>query len=167
VRAATFLAPCNRPSLVREAFEGEIIPPEQYLSRLAFLAGGDLDRSFAGRIVYNVWFGKTDVPVYELDADGVWARTDVRMVLTLWNAKGGLVRTDTRVLAANRSDHVALSWPEGAAAAQLSLELDSLGPGPTRVTMHDLRVQGQRPALAAYVSSLAFPPRVQHRAATR
>jgi hypothetical protein len=153
-----FLENVAHPSHIRQAFDGEIIPPEQYLRRLEFLAGGDLDRSISGRVVYNVSFSETDVPIYELDLEGVWARNDVRMVLTLWNAKGGVVRTDTRTLVGGQPDHVALSWPDGPAAAQLSVELEPQGPLPTRVTMHDLRVQGQPPALAAHVSVLAFPP---------
>jgi hypothetical protein len=96
--------------------------------------------------------------VFELDVRGVWARTDVLMTLTLRSADGALVHREERLLTGGVPSAVALSWPEGRPAAELSLVLESRTAGPTRVLLHDLRVQGQSPRLAAYVRQLPFPP---------
>jgi hypothetical protein len=153
-----FLENLAHPSRIIEAFDGEIVPPDEYLRRLAFLAEGDLDRSFSRHIAYDIVFSKTDLPVHEVDVQGVWARTDVRLVLSLWNAEGRLAWRDERALAGDRPDQLSRSWPEGVGACRLSLGFDAQGESPTRVTMHDLRVQGQSPALAAHARTLTFPP---------
>ncbi len=40
--------------------------------------------TFSGRIRYDIVFARTNEPAYELDVEGIWVRTDVTMVLTLW-----------------------------------------------------------------------------------
>ena len=80
----------------------------------------------------------------------VWARTDVRMAISLMNAKGDVVARDERVVGSHGTN-VFREWPAGISVSQVSLTLEAIGDGPTRVILHDLRVQGQTPELAAYV----------------
>jgi hypothetical protein len=150
-----FLENVAHPSHVQGASGDDAIPPAEYLQRLAFLAGGTLDRTFSGRISYDVVFAGTNEPIYELHVDGIWARTDVTMVLTLWSADGAVARRETRLVKASRPDRIRLFWPEGPGATRLTLELDAQG-SQTRVLLRDLRVQGQPVALARYVEQLSF-----------
>ena len=80
----------------------------------------------------------------------------MRMVLR--NSRGRVAAIDERTLGGGRSEAIALSWPDGVQASGLELTLAG-DAGPTRVILGDLRVQGQSPALAAYVARLPFPPR--------
>jgi hypothetical protein len=153
-----FLENLVHPSRLVRAFDGTSVPRDAYLARLPFLADGRLDRSFSGRATYDLVFAAVDEPVFELDVRGVWARTDVVMTLTLRNANGALVHREERLLIGGVPSAVALSWPGGQPAAELSLVLESRTGGPTRVLLHDLRVQGQSPELAGYVRQLPFPP---------
>lgn len=155
-----FLENVAHPSRIQQASNDEMIPSGEYLSRLSFLAGGALDRAFSGRIRYDVVFATGNEPVYELHIDGIWARTDVTMVLTLWTAEGAVAQRETRTIAANHPERVRLLWPDGPGAARLTLELDANGAAQTRVILRDLRVQGQPAALASYVQQLSYPPAV-------
>jgi hypothetical protein len=158
-----FLENVAHPSRIQRASSDEVIPPGEYLSQLLFLAGGALDRAFSGHIRYDVVFATTNEPVYELHVDGIWARTDVTMVLTLRTADGAIARRETQRIAANHPERVRLFWPEGLGAARLTLELNADGAPQTRVILRDLRVQGQPGALARYVAQLSFPPNATRR----
>ena len=148
-----FLENVAHPSHLLRAYDGEVIERGQFLRRLSFLADGVLDRNLSDDLVYDATFAASDVPVYELAVMAVWARTDLRMTITLLNAKGEVVARDERVVG-SRGTNVFREWPEGISASQVSLELEAVGPAPTRVILHDLRVQGQTPELAAYVHRL-------------
>ncbi len=150
-----FLENVAHPSHLLRGYDGDVIARGQFLRRLAFLADGVLDRSFSGRVTYDATFAESDEPVYELHVMAVWARTDVRMAISLLNAKGQVVARDERVVGSRGTD-VFREWPDGIRASQVSLELEASGPAPTRVILHDLRVQGQTPELAAYVRRLPF-----------
>jgi hypothetical protein len=155
---ATFLENLATPSRIVRAFDGSDVPAGERLTRLAFLADGALDRQFSGSVSYDVVFARSDLPIYELDLEGAWSRTDVAMAIALDDTAGHAVVREERVLAADQSTHLTLSWPEGIRAAELVLKLENTKPGGTRVILHDLRVQGQSPELAAYVAKLRFPP---------
>ncbi len=150
-----FLENVAHPSHLLRGYDGEVIARGEFLRRLPFLADGALDRSFNGRVTYDATFASSDEPVYELDVMAVWARTDVRMAISLLNARGQVVARDERVVG-SRGTNVFREWPEGIRASQVSLELEASDPRPTRVILHDLRVQGQTPELAAYVRGLPF-----------
>lgn len=155
----TFLENVAHPSRLVRAYDGAPIAPGEFLRRLPFLADeAPLDRIFAGHIAYDMTFAANDVPVYELHVNGVSARTDVTMTLTLRNAAGVVVARDERTLADKPPDQISLRWPDGIKVSQLSVEFDSASGGSTRVILHDLRVQGQTPALEAFVRQLAFGP---------
>jgi len=143
------------PSHLLRGYDGGVVARGQFLRRLSFLADGVLDRSFSGRVTYDATFAASDEPVYELDVMAVWARTDVRMAISLLNTKGEVVARDERVVG-SRGTNVFHEWPEGISASQVSLELETVGPAPTRVILHDLRVQGQTPELAAYLGRQPF-----------
>jgi hypothetical protein len=161
-----FLENLAHPSRLLRAFDGGVVPPEQHLSRLPFLAEGRLDRSFSGAVTYDLVFAASDLPVFELDVAGVWARTDVLMTLTLRGVGGVVVHREERALTGGRPTAVAVAWPEGRRAAWLTLQLESRGGGPTRVMLRDLRVQGQSPELAAFVRQQLFPSAAETARAT-
>lgn len=77
-----FLENLAHPTRLLRAFDGDTVPEDQYVSRLPFVAEGRLDRSFSGSVTYDLVFAASDLPVFELDVTGVWARTDVLMTLT-------------------------------------------------------------------------------------
>jgi hypothetical protein len=152
-----FLQNLAHPSRLVSAFDGRVVPRDQYLSRLPFLADGRLERSFSGRVSFALVFAASDEPVFEVDLRRVWSRTDAVMTITLRGARGALVHREERALTAGQPAAVSLAWPEGRRAAELSLQFESRN-GPTRVHLRDLRVQGQSAELAAYVRQLPFPP---------
>jgi hypothetical protein len=158
-----FLENIAHPSHIQYASSDEAIPPGEYLTRLSFLADGTLDRTFSGRIRYSVVFAKTNEPTYELHVEGIRARTDVTMALTLWTSDGTLARREIRNIAAGRPERLHLFWPEGVGASRLSLEFDAKDATQTRVLLRDLRVQGQPVALARYVDQFSFPPAAARR----
>jgi hypothetical protein len=158
-----FLENLAHPSHLRYASDDAAIPRPQYLARLPFLAEGTLDRTFSGRIKYEIVFAETDQPIYELHVDGIWSRNPMDIVLTLGRADRSALRHEMRHVEANRAEHLRLLWPEGPRAARLTLELDAAGPVPTRVLLRDVRVQGQTAALTEYVERLLFPPVVARR----
>jgi hypothetical protein len=155
-----FLENIAHPSRVQSASGQAVIPSGEYLGRLSFLAGRALDDTFSDHIRYDVEFGKTNEPTYELHIERIWARTDVTVVLTLCAADGRVVRRETRDVVGDWPQRIRLFWPEGPGAARLTLELYAKGASTTRVILRDLRVQGQPVALARYVGQLSFPPPV-------
>ena len=150
-----YLENLAHPSRLLRAYDGDVITRGQFLQRLGFLADGTLDRTFTESLTYDATFAERDMPVYELDVLGIWARSDVRMTITLLNAMGAVVARDERVVG-SRGDHVFSEWPSGVLASQVALQLEAVGPAPSRVILHDLRVQGQTPELATYVRQLPF-----------
>jgi hypothetical protein len=157
-----FLENLAHPSRIRYAFDGAVIPSSEYASRLGFLSERWLEREFSGNLRYQVTFAATDEPVYELTIAGLWTRVPTTLTMTLQNSRGAMVRQDARLLAADRSAQVRLVWPDGPRAAQLSIAFQTAGEAETRLSLHDLRVQGQSPPLEAYVRQLAFPPAPTH-----
>jgi len=91
------------------------------------------------------------------DVQGVWARTDVRLVLSLWNAEGRLAWRDERALAGDRPEQLSRSWPGGVGACRLSVGFDAQGESPTRVTMRSVGAMG----LAACVNEPVLVPFVR------
>jgi hypothetical protein len=114
-----------------------------------------LDRSFTGRVRYEVVFASRDLPVYELALQNVWSRAAATITVGLSNASGALVDEEQRTIPAGRSVQLVAIWPHALPASELSIVVDAAGP--TRIRLYDLRVQGQSPALAAYVRQLPFP----------
>ena len=53
----------SRTRYLLRAYDGQVLRPGQFLRRLAFLADGVLDRSFSGRVTYDVTFAANDEPV--------------------------------------------------------------------------------------------------------
>jgi hypothetical protein len=151
-----FLENVAHPSRVLHAFDGATVPPSEYLPRLRFLAAGTLDRVFSGRMVYDVVFGKTDVPTYELHVNSLWARANTRVVLTLLDRSGNVVKQETRLVSARQADQLATAWPDGPKASRLWLELAAPPGEQTHVILTDLRVQGQPPELERYVHDQLF-----------
>ena len=153
-----FLENVAHPSHIQRAASDGVVPPAEYVTRLAFLADGTLDRTFSGHLRYDVRFARTNEPIYELSVEGIWARTDVTIRLLLWDADGAVARRETRRITADHPERVRLGWPEGPGASALTLEVEAEGAAPTRVILRDLRVQGQPVALAQYVEQLSFSP---------
>ena len=153
----TFLENLASPSRLVRAYDGAVIEPGAFLARLPFLADGVIRRTFTGRVVYDVTFAAVDEPVYQVYVHGVETQRALQMTLTLHDSRGRVVARDERLLAAGQHQ-ISLEWPEGLHASQITLELESTGTTPSRVILRDMRVQGQSPALAAYVAQLAFPP---------
>jgi hypothetical protein len=153
-----FLENVAHPSHLIRAYDGDVIGRGQFLHRLPFLADGTLDRSFSGRLSYEATFGTVDIPVYELDVLNIWARTDVRLTISLMNAKGDIAAREELVVGPSGAQ-ILREWPDGVRASQVAMQLEAMDSAPTRVILHDMRVQGQTPEFAAYVRALPFMPR--------
>jgi hypothetical protein len=79
------------------------------------------------------------------------------VVVVLRDGVGREVARDERTLPAGGSTAVTRAFPDGVRASGLELTFRSIDGRPTRTVLHDLRVQGQSPELAAYVAQLPFP----------
>jgi len=101
-------------------------------------------------------FSMADERVYEVTLHRIWSRTEVALELTLRDVNGAIVRQHTQPLRADRSAGVRLAWPEGVLASRLSLTVRAMDASPARVTLRDLRVQGQSAALQSYVTQWLF-----------
>jgi hypothetical protein len=151
-----FLENFAHPTHLVSAVESVPVPADEIRQRLPFLADGLDDRSFTGQWRLELTFSMADEPVYEVTLHRIWSRTEVALELTLRDVNGAIVRQHTQPLRADRSAGVRLAWPEGVLASRLSLTVRAMDASPARVTLRDLRVQGQSAALQSYVTQWLF-----------
>lgn len=155
----TFLENVAHTSRIRSAvWNGGVVSPPDYVERLGFLAGEWLDVAVDPRLHLAVQFADEEIAVYELHINGLQARHAMAVVLTLEGIAGGRRHRTEFQMEGRTSRDLRLHFPEPLRVARLTLDLASLDAGPASARIFDLRVQGQPPALAAYVRKLPFPP---------
>jgi hypothetical protein len=138
--------------LRRASINGIRIDPEDYAGRFPFLHGEMGRVGIPRKLQIDLLFADADEQVREIAIEGV--RADRRSVLrlTLLASDGHVVRLETTTVEANQSQAVGVALPEGSRAARLILDLTTEDGGDARASISDLRVQGQRPALARYIT---------------
>jgi hypothetical protein len=135
----------------RAVQNGTDVPAAALPAALGFLHEGSERVRVDSAYVLVLSFDVGVVDVYELHIERLSAPVDVDVRLALWDGPSRRVHEEQVHVAAGQSGgmHVRLARPVRASRA--SLELHAGDGGQTRVTVGDLRVQAQTPALRAYV----------------
>jgi hypothetical protein len=129
-----------------------------YIRRLPFLHDDEGAIPFTDRMDLVVDFAARDEHVSQISIESIRVDKPAVAVIQLIGEDGRQVTRDVIRLEPNRSYSMAFDVPPATAASQLSLDVTA-EPGVTgTVWINDLRVQGQRPALEAYIAAhLRFP----------
>jgi hypothetical protein len=151
-------------SSIRHAWlQHERVPVASYLEQLPYLADRSTLITFQDRYSIDLTFDTTDTEVDALHIAYLLSTAPVTLHVQLRQHDGHAVFSDEMQLAANTgtSYHHVMRAP----APGMALSLQFTGPPgvPIHLTLHDLRLQGQRPALARHVARflpLPSPDRV-------
>jgi hypothetical protein len=137
--------------------DGVRVDPANYIRRLPFLHDDEGAIIFTGRLELILDFAARDEHINEISVEGIHVNQPAVLQIRLIGQDGRLVKRDMVPLEPNQVRSIRVDTP-GAAASRLSFDL-TIAPGVSaKVWINDLRVQGQRPALEAYiVSHLRFP----------
>jgi hypothetical protein len=137
--------------------DGVRVDPANYIRLLPFLHDDEGPMIFTGRLELILDFAARDEPLNGISVEGIHVNQPAALQIRLIGQDGGLVKRDIVPLEPNRVRSIRIDTP-GAAASQLSIDLTAAPGVSGKVWINDLRVQGQRPALEAYiVSHLRFP----------
>lgn len=133
----------------RRLADGEIGP------RLPFIRELEWAEAYNGSLSIDLTFATTPVEVTALYLRGISSSSPATLAIALGDASARTVfRSDLPIGPAERP--VLQALPAGTGAVSLSLAIHATAPG--RVTLTDLRLQGQTPELAAYIRrTLRFP----------
>lgn len=143
-------------SLRRIVVNGRSVPDADRLATLPFFADGyDWAEMVSGAFVLEAEFAATDQPVYAFDVNGVVSENPVQVTLELFSTSGATrtVSFDTTGGATAESSYQRL---DNCSASRLRLTIRGRD---AAVWLHDIRVQGQSPALAEYIRKRLFFPR--------
>jgi hypothetical protein len=118
-----------------------------------------LDRvTVAGRYSADVTFADTDEAVYEMHVDLLVASRPLTVRISLQDGSGAVAYAGTVALDANRARNLRALLPQAIYARRLHVEATTADGGLARLSISDLRVQGQTRALATYIHrTLRFP----------
>ena len=136
--------------------DGRPAPPSRYLADYPFLYEETGPVSFRGGVDLEVHFARQNVPVYELYIDRVATSAPARVTISLGSTSGSVYQETFDVVPGRP-----ISWlrrlrgPIGATRA--SLQFTAPTDAPTTITLSDVRVQGQRPALARFIERTLTP----------
>jgi hypothetical protein len=149
--------------LRRASIDGLTVDPAEYARRFPFLHDGAAGLSFTGAFSMDVQFASRDESVRGISIDNVRVTERAILHLTLLAAGGGIVQRFSIPMEANESRSVYVQTQPGTTASRLVAELSSGHGVAARARIGDLRVEGQTPALAAYIAQhLRFPaPSIQ------
>jgi hypothetical protein len=133
------------------------VDPANYIRQLPFLHDDEGAMIFTSRLDLVLDFASRDEHISEISVEGIHVNQPAALQMRLIGQDGQLVKRDFVSLETNRVRSIRIATP-GAAATRLSMDLTSAPGVSAQVWINDLRVQGQRPALEAYiVSHLRFP----------
>jgi hypothetical protein len=139
-------------SSVREVrIDGEGVPPPRLQTTCPYLAEQAGHLSVSAPRSIDILFSHTNLPVHELYIGNVTASAPVRLTVSL-GSHAGRVYEQSFDVAPGRP----LSWytrlPAAVGALRAELLFTTPEAKPATVSITDVRVQGQRPALAAFIS---------------
>jgi hypothetical protein len=136
--------------------DGVLVPASQYAAEMPFLAGLGGWTSMGRQRHYAIRFDEADVPIYEVYVGDIRTDQTAQATLTLFDTAGRRVWEDRLgVTGARQRKHWRLPAPVSASQLALTLTSPSEAAG---VRMTDLRVQGQPPALKAYIDAMLPEP---------
>lgn len=128
-----------------------------YKQLLPFLHDDEGALNFTGRLELVFDFATRDERVNEISVERIRVNQPAVLRIRLIGKDGALVKQELVPLDSNRAHSIHSDTP-GAAASRLTMELTAMPGVSGRVWISDLRVQGQRPELEAYIAShLRFP----------
>jgi hypothetical protein len=147
-------------SYVRRArIDSAEIPPAEYIRRLPFLHDDGAMVPLTGRFELLVDYAERDEPVTALSIAELRADVPAEIELRLLGQDQRLISREVVSIEANQSRSIHVEMPPGTAASRIFVGVSSTSGLSGRVWIEDLRVQGQRPALEAYIARhLRFPP---------
>jgi arabinofuranosyltransferase len=132
--------------------DGVIMPASRYGAEMAFLAGLGGWTSIGNLRHYAIRFDEADVPIHEIYIGDIRSDQTAQAALTLFDSGGRRVwevRLD--ISPARQRKHWRLAAP--VSASQLAMTLTAPSEAAS-VRMTDVRVQGQPPALKAYIDAM-------------
>ncbi len=139
-------------SYVRAArIDEKTIDPKDYLRALRFLRDETAAIPFSGRTTLDIEFSDTGEIVSEIAIANLGASTPAHVLIQLLTSGGHVVGQTDIALAADRGVPVSFRVPH-ATANRLVVAVDGHGAS-GKLSIEDLRVQGQRRALRQYVTS--------------
>lgn len=137
--------------------DGVRVDPANYIRRLPFLHDDEGAIIFTGRLELILDFAARDEHINEISVEGIHVNQPAVLQIRLIGQDGRLVKRDMVPLEPNQVRSIRVDTP-GTAASRLSFDLTAAPGVSAKVWINDLRVQGQRPALEAYIAShLRFP----------
>ena len=140
--------------VLRAAIDGRVLRDDELGPLLPFLREQVWLHDFNGSLTVDVTFALKDESVTALYIGSLQTSAPATLAVSLQSATGREVYHAE--LPVSGAAPVALALPPGTSATSLSLAIHA--PGPTRVTLRDLRLQGQTEALREYVDRhLRFP----------
>lgn len=141
--------------VIGAAIDGRRLSDAEIGPRMPFIRELGWAQDHDGSLSIDLVFAKTAVDVMELYLGGASSSSPATLAIALNDASGRTVfRTDLPIGPANTP--VLQHLPAGTRAVSLSLALHASGPG--RLTLTDLRLEGQTPELAAFIRrTLRFP----------
>lgn len=138
--------------------DGVRVDPADYISRLPFLHDDGGTMSFTGRLELFLDFAARDEHVNEISIEEIRVNEPAVLQILLVGQDGRLVKRGTIPLEQNGARSIRLDTPPAASASRLTIDVTAAPGVSAKVWINDLRVQGQRPALEAYiVKHLHFP----------
>ena len=138
--------------LRRAAIDGAPVDSRDYAWRFPFLRDGTANFQFTGSFSIDVQFARADERVSAVSIDEVRATRQASLAITLLGTGGRIVEKIAVPLEAGHPRRVAAELPAGTTASRVVVEL-STGHGVAAAgRISDLRVEGQTPALEAYIA---------------
>jgi hypothetical protein len=143
-----------RHAMLREA----VVPPKAYLREFPYLYDGTGHITFRDGDALDLTFGPPESDAYEIHFDELAASAPVTFLLQLRSSDGRVTYRQEIQVTPDTPAHSHLLLPDAIPAARFTLQAITHNSDPVTVRLTDLRIQGQRRALAAYIQqTLHFP----------
>lgn len=142
--------------LTRASIDGEALEPAAFGPELPFLRERAGARSFSRDLEIDLAFGKHDADAYALYIGGITSRLPCTLTLALADESGH--ETLRRTIEIRPGGTAVLErFAAPARVSSATIKVDAAAPD--RVTISDMRLEGQSEALRHYLSrTLRFPP---------
>ncbi len=154
-----FLENLAHVSHIRQAIvNGGSVARQSVHRAFPWLREGMARITVAGRYSADMTFAESDEAVYEVHVDMLQASQPLTVQVSLQDSSGVVAYAGAVVLEANRAQGLHALLPQAVYARRLHVEATTAGGGSARLSISDLRVQGQTRALATYIHrTLRFP----------
>jgi hypothetical protein len=154
-----FLENLTHVSSVRRAWvQGQSVSSQAFLGAFPYLYDGLGTIMFNGDYNIAVTFDTHDADAYEIHLDQLVASQPATVVIALQNSAGHATFADTIELTPGKPVSYHRAFDDKLHAMAFSLRVAGPTNQVTRLRLRDLRIQGQRAALASHVArSLRFP----------